>query len=89
MTTHYNTFNAIDINSGPAPFVSGDAAIAAMEEVLRQTLPQGIGYEWTDITFQQELAGNTALWVFPICVILVIMVLAAFYESWVCHWRSS
>ena len=45
-------------------------------------LPNGIGYEWTDLTYQQILAGNTALLVFPLCVLLVFLVLAAQYESW-------
>jgi multidrug efflux pump subunit AcrB len=45
-------------------------------------LPNGIGYEWTDLTYQQKLAGNTAVFIFPLCVILVLLVLAAQYESW-------
>ena len=77
----YNTYPAIDISSEPAPGVSGDAAKAAMEEVLAQTKVPGISYEWTEITYQQILAGNTAIYVFPVCVLLVFLVLAAFYES--------
>ena len=45
-------------------------------------LPNGIGYEWTDLTYQQILAGNTAIFVFPLCVLLAFLVLAAQYESW-------
>ena len=45
-------------------------------------LPNGIGYEWTDLTYQQMLAGNTAVFIFPLCVLLVFLVLAAQYESW-------
>ena len=48
----------------------------------RRVLPNGIGYEWTDLTYQQKLAGNTAIFVFPLCVLLVFLVLAAQYESW-------
>ncbi len=77
----YNTFPAIDINSGAAPGYSGDQAQAAMAEVLEQTLPTGVTYEWTELTYQQILAGNTAVYVFPVCVLLVFLVLAAFYES--------
>ena len=47
-----------------------------------ETLPNGIGYEWTELTYQQKLAGNTAVFVFPLCVLLVFLVLAAQYESW-------
>jgi multidrug efflux pump subunit AcrB len=53
-----------------------------MERVLQQTLPNGFGYEWTDLTFQQKSAGSTSLFVFPICVMLVFLILAAQYESW-------
>jgi multidrug efflux pump len=53
-----------------------------MERLAAETLPNGIGYEWTDLTFQQKAAGNTALLVFPLCVLLAFLVLAAQYESW-------
>ncbi len=76
----YNTYPAIDISGGPAPGVSGDEAKATMEAILAH-LPPGIGYEWTEITYQQILAGDTAKYVFPVCVLLVFLVLAAFYES--------
>jgi hydrophobe/amphiphile efflux-1 (HAE1) family protein len=79
---HYNVYLASDINSQAAPGSSSGQAIAAMERVLRETLPNGFGYEWTDLTFQQKSAGNTALIVFPICVLLVFLILAAQYESW-------
>src|ERR1700720_2989509 len=46
-----------------------------------ETLPKGMAFEWTELTFQQEIAGNTAILVFPICVLLVSLVLAAKYES--------
>ena len=50
-------------------------------KILNETLPKGMNYEWTDLTYQQILAGNTALLVFPLCVLLVFLVLAAQYES--------
>jgi multidrug efflux pump len=53
-----------------------------MEKVLKETLPNGFGYEWTDLTYQQKSAGDTALYVFPICVLLVFLILSAQYESW-------
>ncbi len=76
----YNTYPAIDISGDPAMGVSGDEAKAVMEGILAQ-LPPGVGYEWTEITYQQILAGDTAIYVFPVCVLLVFLVLAAFYES--------
>jgi hydrophobe/amphiphile efflux-1 (HAE1) family protein len=78
----YNAYPAADINGGPAPGVSSGQANAIMERLAKETLPNGIGYEWTDLTYQQILAGNTAAFVFPLCVLLAFLVLAAQYESW-------
>jgi hydrophobe/amphiphile efflux-1 (HAE1) family protein len=80
--SHYNVYLAADVNSQGAPGVSSGQATTAIERVLKETLPNGFGYEWTDLTFQQKSAGNTALLVFPICVLLVFLILAAQYESW-------
>ena len=80
--SHYNVYLASDINGQGSPGTSSGQATAAMERVLRDTLPNGFGYEWTDLTFQQKSAGNTALLVFPICVLLVFLILSAQYESW-------
>src|SRR5271168_3403280 len=80
--SHYNVYLASDINSQGAPGVSSGQATAAMERLLKDTLPNGFCYEWTDLTFQQKSAGNTALIVFPICVMLVFLILSAQYESW-------
>ena len=77
----YNGFRAADLNGGPAPGYSTGQAQAAMTKILDETLPKGMRYEWTDLTYQQILSGNTALLVFPLCVLLVFLVLAAQYES--------
>ena len=78
----YNNYVAADLNGGPAPGASSGQAQAEMEKILAETLPKGIAYEWTDLTYQDILAGNTMLIVFPLCVLLVFLVLAAQYESW-------
>jgi multidrug efflux pump len=78
----YNAYPAAEVNGGPAPGVSSGQAVAAMERLAKQTLPNGIHFEWTDLTYQQILSGNTALFVFPLCVLLAFLVLAAQYESW-------
>jgi multidrug efflux pump len=78
----YNAYVAAELNGGPAPGVSSGQAQAALEAIVKETLPKGIGYEWTDLTFQDILSGNTMLYVFPLCVLLVFLVLAAQYESW-------
>jgi len=77
----YNGFLAADINGGPAPGYSSGQAQAAIQRIAAETLPPGIGYEWTELTYQEILAGNSALWVFPLAVLLVFLVLAALYES--------
>ncbi|WP_343649856.1 multidrug efflux RND transporter permease subunit [Herbaspirillum sp.] len=81
MVVRYNGYTAADINGGPAPGYSSDQAQAAAERVAAATLPRGIKFEWTDLTYQKILAGNAGVWVFPISVLLVFLVLAALYES--------
>jgi multidrug efflux pump len=77
----YNGFRAADLNGAAAPGFSSGQAQAAITKILDETLPKGMRYEWTDLTYQQILAGDTALLVFPLCVLLVFLVLAAQYES--------
>ncbi|MGI1943487.1 efflux RND transporter permease subunit [Shewanella glacialipiscicola] len=78
---HYNGFTTAEINAGPAAGVSTGQAQAAIEKILAETLPNGMSYEWTELTYQQILAGDTGLLVFPLVILLVFMVLAAQYES--------
>ena len=77
----YNAYRSADVNGGAAPAFSTGQAQAAIVRILDETLPKGMSFEWTELTFQQTIAGNTALLVFPICVLLVYLVLAAKYES--------
>ncbi|EHK71537.1 hydrophobe/amphiphile efflux-1 (HAE1) family protein [Pseudomonas psychrotolerans L19] len=79
---HYNGFLTAEINGAPAPGYSSGQAQAAIEGLLKQELPNGMTFEWTELTYQQILSGNTALLVFPLCVLLAFLVLAAQYESW-------
>ncbi|MGW8173727.1 MAG: efflux RND transporter permease subunit [Stutzerimonas stutzeri] len=67
----------------PAPgYSSGQAEAAHGTTCSKPELPNGMTYEWTELTYQQILAGNTAVFVFPLCVLLAFLVLAAQYESW-------
>ena len=77
----YNAFPAADINGAAAPGYSSGQAQAAMERIINETVPRGVSFEWTDLTYQEILAGNTAAFVFPLCAMLVFLVLAAQYES--------
>lgn len=78
---HYNGYPSAELNGSPAPGYSSDQAQQAIELILAENLPSGISYEWTDVTFQQIIAGNTMVYVFPLVVLLVFLVLAAQYES--------
>ncbi|WP_129641619.1 efflux RND transporter permease subunit [Peristeroidobacter agariperforans] len=78
----YNGYLTADINGGPAPGYSTGQAKAVMERILAENLPNGVKYEWTDLTYQEILVGNSSVFVFPLCVLLVVLVLAALYESW-------
>jgi multidrug efflux pump len=77
----YNGFLSADINGGPAPGFSSGQAQDAVKRIAAETLPKGIGFEWTELTYQEILAGNSAVWMFPLALLLVFLVLAAQYES--------
>ncbi|MDB5861780.1 MAG: multidrug efflux transporter permease subunit [Ramlibacter sp.] len=79
--SRYNGYLTADINGGPAPGYSSGQAQEAVKRIAAETLPQGVAYEWTELTYQEILAGNSALWVFPLAILLVFLVLAAQYES--------
>src|SRR6185436_6628361 len=73
---------AAEINGGPAPGFSSGQAQAKVAEVLDGRLPGSMAFEWTELAYQESIAGNTMLLIFPLCVLLVYVVLAAQYESW-------
>jgi multidrug efflux pump len=78
---HYNGYPSAEINGGPAPGYSSGEAEALIAGLADASLPNGMHAEWTELTYQKQLAGNAGLWVFPISVLLVFLVLAALYES--------
>jgi len=77
----YNGYPAAEINGAPAPGYSSGQAEAAIAKIAEDNLPRGMRYEWTDLTYQRILAGNTVVYVGPLCLLLVFLVLAALYES--------
>jgi multidrug efflux pump len=77
----YNGFRTADLNGAAAPGYSTGQAQAAIARILKETLPQGFGYEWTDLVYQEQIAGNTLFVVLPLSVLLVFLVLSAQYES--------
>ncbi len=78
----YNLYPAAELNGNSLPGYSSGQAIAAMEKLAAATLPDGLSYEWTDLSYQEKNAGNTAVLIFPLSVLFVFLVLAAQYESW-------
>ncbi|MGE5148213.1 MAG: efflux RND transporter permease subunit [Candidatus Eiseniibacteriota bacterium] len=78
----YNLYPAAEVQGTPKPGYSTGAALAEMEKLAAERLPDGFGYEWTELAYQEKLAGNTGLLVFIASVVFVFLVLAAQYESW-------
>jgi hydrophobe/amphiphile efflux-1 (HAE1) family protein len=79
---HYNVYPAALIQGATVPGVSSGQAIEKMERLCRENLPNQFAFEWTQLTYQEVAAGNTAVFIFPLCVLFVFLALAAQYESW-------
>ncbi|MFC7051487.1 efflux RND transporter permease subunit [Hansschlegelia quercus] len=77
----YNGFLSADVNGGAAPGFSTGQAQEAVARIASETLPKGFSFEWTELTYQEFIAGNSGLIVFPVAILLVFLVLAAQYES--------
>jgi len=80
--TRYNMFTAADLSGQPAPGASTGDALAAVDRLAKETLPTSFTTDWTEIALQQKLAGNSAAYIFPLCVLFVFLLLSALYESW-------
>jgi hydrophobe/amphiphile efflux-1 (HAE1) family protein len=78
----YNMFPAAEVTGNAAPGGSLGTAMTTMESLATQVLPPGMQIEWTDLSYQAKLAGNTAIFIFPLCVLFVFLVHSAEYESW-------
>jgi HAE1 family hydrophobic/amphiphilic exporter-1 len=78
----YNMFTSVALQGNAAPGISSGAALDAMEALVRQNLSPSMGFEWTDLAFQERQTGNTAVFIFALSVLFVFLVLAAQYESW-------
>jgi multidrug efflux pump len=79
---HYNLYPSADISGTTVGGLSSGQAIQIMNQLCQETLPPQFGIEWTELSLQQILAGNSAVYIFPLCVVFVFLVLAALYESW-------
>jgi multidrug efflux pump len=82
MINRYNMYPAAPINGAWSPGTSSGQAVAAMQQLCGQELSPSMGYEWTELTYQEIMAGNTALFIFPLCILFVFLTHSAEYESW-------
>jgi multidrug efflux pump len=84
IVNHYNLYPSAEINGGTAPGVSSGQAIAIIDDLAATALPDTMGFEWTELTYQQILASKDLLTklAFPLAVVFVFLVLSAQYESW-------
>ncbi len=78
----YNMYTAADVNGNTTAGLSSGEMVKAVRRLADEKLPDGFDIEWTDLTYQQLLAGDTIVFVFPLCVLFVFLVLSAQYESW-------
>ena len=78
----FNLYRAAQITGSAAPGYSSGQAMAALEDVARKTLPREMGYDWSDLSYQEKQAEGTTGRVFAMSMIFVFLILAALYESW-------
>jgi hydrophobic/amphiphilic exporter-1 (mainly G- bacteria), HAE1 family len=81
-TNRFNLFRSIQINGSPAPGYSSGQAMAAMEQVAAEVLPAGMGYAWSDMSYQEKKAEGGQAIIFGMSIFCVFLILAALYESW-------
>jgi hydrophobic/amphiphilic exporter-1 (mainly G- bacteria), HAE1 family len=82
LVQRFNMDTSVPLQGAAAPGVSSTQAIALMEQLAKEMSPQGISSEWTELAFQEKLAGNTGMFILALSVLFVFLVLAAQYESW-------
>jgi HAE1 family hydrophobic/amphiphilic exporter-1 len=81
-TNRFNVYRAAQVIGSAAPGYSSGQALAALEEVAKQTLPPEMGYDWADLSYQEKKASGTTTSVFALSLVFVFLILAALYESW-------
>jgi HAE1 family hydrophobic/amphiphilic exporter-1 len=83
LVTLYNLYPAATVVGIPAPGFSTGQAMSLMEQIAAQTLPPGMGYNWTAMSYQEKLVGGQIYYVFGLALVLVYLCLAGQYESWI------
>ena len=82
LVQRYNMYVSVPLQGNPGPGVSSGTALDAMEKLAAETLQPGMGFQWTELAFQERSTGNLAVFIFALTVLFVFLVLAAQYESW-------
>ena len=82
VVNRYNMFPSAEVTGVPLPGVASGQVIKSLDRITAEVLPPSMGFEWTELTLMQILAGNTAVFVFALGTVFVFLVLAAQYESW-------
>ena len=82
LVNRYNLYPTAELSGNTAPGVSSGAGMKIMDDLAAKVLPPGMAIEWTELSLLELLAGNSAIYIFPLCVLMVFLVLAAQYESW-------
>jgi HAE1 family hydrophobic/amphiphilic exporter-1 len=83
VVNRYNLYPTASVTGAAAPGYSSGDALALMEQIARETLPSTMGYEWTGMAYQEKKVGGEAIFIFAVAILLVYLVLAAQYESWI------
>ncbi len=82
LISHFNIFRSAEVNGGPKPGYSSGQALDALKRIAAKTLPQGYGYEFSGLSYEEEHAGSSTVYIFLLSIIFVFLFLAALYESW-------
>ena len=82
LVQRFNMYTSVPLQGNAAPGTATSEALATMERLAAEHLPPGIGFEWTELAFQERATGNAAYFIFGLSVVFVFLVLAAQYESW-------
>ncbi len=85
-TNRFNLFRSVELTGGPAPGFTSAQALDALEEVAAQVLPRDMGYEWSNMSYQEKKAAGSGAIVFVFSLVFVFLILAALYESWSLPW---
>ena len=83
LVQRYNSYPSVPVQGSSVPGLSSSVALGMMEGIVERVLPQGMGYEWTELALQEKESGSATLFIFALAIVFVFLALSAQYESWV------